>query len=403
MLPRATHTRSDREAARGKQSGRTQEIQRLIGRACARVSTRARSASARITLDCDVLQADGGTRTAAITGAYVAAARRGRAGCWRKGKHRARRRSATRSPRCRSASSQGTPVLDLDYAEDSACDTDMNVVMTGARRLRRGAGHRRRRAVLARARWTRCSRWPTRASRELVAAQQRGARRARDGDAAGAGVEQRRQAGRAARAARAAGRSSWSRRARSASPRPTSRTRTFVENALAKARHAARHAGGAGARRRLGPVRRRARRRAGRAFGALRALARTPATTARRSVGARTRPTTRCCSSACAAPADRRARFVCTLVALRRADDPEPLIADGRWHGEIAATRRAASGGFGYDPLMFDADARLHRGRARCRDAKNAHQPPRHALRAQMRALMRERDGAWRRLMSRAS
>ena len=130
MLPRATHTRSDREAARGKQSGRTQEIQRLIGRSLRCVFDLKALGERTISLDCDVIQADGGTRTASITGAFVAAHD---AVAWliAQGKHRATRRSATSSPPSRSASSTATPLLDLDYVEDSACDTDMNVVMTG--------------------------------------------------------------------------------------------------------------------------------------------------------------------------------------------------------------------------------------------------------------------------------
>ena len=129
MLPRATHTRGDREAARGKQSGRTQEIQRLIGRSLRAAVDLGKLGERTIHIDCDVLQADGGTRTASITGAWVAVhdavdwlVRQGKlpasiihdhvaavsVGIW-----------------------QGTPVLDLDYAEDVACDTDMNVVMMG--------------------------------------------------------------------------------------------------------------------------------------------------------------------------------------------------------------------------------------------------------------------------------
>ena len=129
MLPRATHTRSDREAARGKQGGRTQEIQRLIGRSLRAVCDLQSLGERTITVDCDVLQADGGTRTAAITGGFVAVhdamsllVARGQlpavpvrdfvaavsVGVW-----------------------NGLPVLDLDYAEDSACDSDVNVVMTG--------------------------------------------------------------------------------------------------------------------------------------------------------------------------------------------------------------------------------------------------------------------------------
>lgn len=130
MLPRATHTRSDREAARGKQTGRTQEIQRLIGRSLRAVFDLKKLGERTITLDCDVLQADGGTRTAAITGAFVAAQdavnKLLAAG------------KLTESPIQGHVAAisvgivQGTPLLDLEYTEDSACDTDMNVVMTGA-------------------------------------------------------------------------------------------------------------------------------------------------------------------------------------------------------------------------------------------------------------------------------
>ena len=127
MLPRATHTRGDREAARGKQGGRTLEIQRLIGRSLRACVDRVALGERSITLDCDVLQADGGTRTAAITGAYVALVdavnlllKRG---------------EIKRSPVVGAVAAvsvgvyRGEPVLDLDYAEDSDCDTDMNVVM----------------------------------------------------------------------------------------------------------------------------------------------------------------------------------------------------------------------------------------------------------------------------------
>ncbi|MBN9205424.1 ribonuclease PH [Methylibium petroleiphilum] len=129
MLPRSTHTRSDREAARGKQSGRTQEIQRLIGRSLRAVFDLKALGERSIHLDCDVLQADGGTRTAAITGAYVAAHD---AVTWllAQGKLGA---SPIREPVAAVSVGivQGTPLLDLEYIEDSACDTDMNVVMTG--------------------------------------------------------------------------------------------------------------------------------------------------------------------------------------------------------------------------------------------------------------------------------
>ena len=130
MLPRATHNRSDREAAKGKQSGRTQEIQRLIGRSLRAVFDLKRLGERTIVLDCDVLQADGGTRTAAITGAFVAA-QDAVNGLLAAGK-------ITASPIVSAVAAisvgivQGTPLLDLEYTEDSACDTDMNVVMTGA-------------------------------------------------------------------------------------------------------------------------------------------------------------------------------------------------------------------------------------------------------------------------------
>ena len=127
MLPRATHTRGDREAARGKQSGRTQEIQRLIGRSLRAVFDLTALGERTITLDCDVLQADGGTRTAAITGAYVALVDAMR---WLQAK-----RDIAKNPVVGAVAAvsvgvyRGVPVLDLDYAEDSDCDTDMNVVM----------------------------------------------------------------------------------------------------------------------------------------------------------------------------------------------------------------------------------------------------------------------------------
>jgi len=130
MLPRATHTRSDREAARGKQTGRTQEIQRLIGRSLRAVFDLEALGERTITLDCDVLQADGGTRTAAITGAFVAA-QDAVAGLIARGV------LSTSPIRDHVAAVsvgvvRGVPLLDLEYTEDSSCDTDMNVVMTGS-------------------------------------------------------------------------------------------------------------------------------------------------------------------------------------------------------------------------------------------------------------------------------
>ncbi|MEC5398263.1 ribonuclease PH [Uliginosibacterium sp. H1] len=130
MLPRSTHTRMSREAAKGKQTGRTQEIQRLIGRSLRAVVDLKALGERQITIDCDVLQADGGTRTASITGACVAL-------------HDALQKliaegKLTASPLREWVAAvsvgiaNGAPVLDLDYVEDSACDTDMNVVMTGS-------------------------------------------------------------------------------------------------------------------------------------------------------------------------------------------------------------------------------------------------------------------------------
>ena len=128
MLPRATHTRSAREAAKGKQSGRTQEIQRLIGRSLRAVVDLAALGERQIVVDCDVLQADGGTRTAAITGACVAVhdALVGLVTAGKLAHNPMRELVAAVSVGIH----QGVPVLDLDYAEDSDCDTDMNVVMT---------------------------------------------------------------------------------------------------------------------------------------------------------------------------------------------------------------------------------------------------------------------------------
>jgi ribonuclease PH len=129
MLPRATHTRGEREAARGRQSGRTQEIQRLIGRSLRAVVDLAKIGERTLQIDCDVIQADGGTRTASITGAFVAVHDAF-------GKLRAQSLLADWPIRDFVAAVSvgmhaGEALLDLDYAEDSTCETDMNVVMTG--------------------------------------------------------------------------------------------------------------------------------------------------------------------------------------------------------------------------------------------------------------------------------
>jgi ribonuclease PH len=130
MLPRSTGSRMDREAAKGKQSGRTQEIQRLIGRSLRAIIDLEKLGERSIQIDCDVIQADGGTRTASITGAYVAL-HDAISTLLKSGK-------ISESPLRDSVAAisvgmhQGQPVLDLDYIEDSDCDTDMNVVMTGS-------------------------------------------------------------------------------------------------------------------------------------------------------------------------------------------------------------------------------------------------------------------------------
>ena len=130
MLPRATKERTSREAAQGRQGGRTHEIQRLIGRSLRAVVDRGALGERTVTLDCDVLQADGGTRTAAITGAYVALVDAVRA--------LRTRGTLARDPIHGAVAAvsvgiwRGMPVLDLDYPEDSGCDTDMNVVMNDA-------------------------------------------------------------------------------------------------------------------------------------------------------------------------------------------------------------------------------------------------------------------------------
>lgn len=134
MLPRATHTRGSREAAKGKQSGRTQEIQRLIGRSLRAVVDMAKLGERQIVIDCDVIQADGGTRTASITGAWVALA-----DClqWMKARNMLKSDNVLRDNVAAISCGiyNGTPVLDLDYAEDSEAETDANFVMTGDGRI----------------------------------------------------------------------------------------------------------------------------------------------------------------------------------------------------------------------------------------------------------------------------
>lgn len=130
MLPRATHTRGSREAARGKQSGRTQEIQRLIGRSLRAVVDMQALGERTVTLDCDVLQADGGTRTASITGGYVALADALNTLVANGTLHQLPLRDSVAAVSV--GMHNGQVLLDLDYGEDSGCDTDLNVVMNGS-------------------------------------------------------------------------------------------------------------------------------------------------------------------------------------------------------------------------------------------------------------------------------
>jgi len=130
MLPRSTHTRTEREASRGRQTGRTQEIQRLIGRSLRAVTNLKALGERQIRIDCDVLQADGGTRTAAITGSYVALSLALKGMITKETLAASPLMDAVAAVSCGIA--QGVPVLDLDYAEDSQADADANFVLTGA-------------------------------------------------------------------------------------------------------------------------------------------------------------------------------------------------------------------------------------------------------------------------------
>ena len=352
MLPRATHTRSDREAARGKQSGRTQEIQRLIGRSMRSVFDLKALGERTIQLDCDVLQADGGTRTAAITGAFVAAHD---AVSWllRQGRIAASPiRDAVAAVSVGVV--QGTPLLDLEYSEDSACDTDMNVVMTGRGGFVEVQGTAEG-APFTRAEMDALLALADQGIRELVGAQRaalagvrrpsrlrlvlasNNARKLAELQAlfAPLALELVRAGQPGHRRGRGAAPHLHRERAGQGAPRahgqrPARRSPTTP--ACASMRSAARRAWS-----------RRTMRRLAACPTADREAQRRPQDAANNA----------CCCSACRTSGrPPRARFVCTLVALRPADDPEPLVAVGRWPGEMLAAPRG-SGGFGYDPLMF--------------------------------------------------
>ncbi len=372
MLPRATHTRGQREAARGKQTGRTQEIQRLIGRALRAVMDMSALGERTVTLDCDVLQADGGTRTAAITGSYVALAD----AC----ASLVRRRAIAASPLHGQIAAvsvgivRGVPLLDLDYAEDSTAETDMNVVMNegGAFIEVQGTaeGHAFRRHELdslldlASGGIQRlCT-----LQAEAPCHARRNARRVCSSRQARCLTAPPRSCSRAATAASSASspRScnpcacTWSCRASSASrPRRRPATPSWPMRCS----------------RRVTPLPRRScprspttpvskwTRSAVDPASTPRATPRSPPRTVPRPHRRATPTTQPTCSCCCAelegVPDERRgARYQCALAWVASADDPAPLTAQAHWEGRIARTP-LGSGGFGYDPIFVPTGSAL--------------------------------------------
>ena len=398
MLPRSTHTRSDREAARGKQSGRTQEIQRLIGRSLRCVFDLAALGERTISLDCDVLQADGGTRTAAITGAFVAAHD---AVAWLVAQGKLARSPIRDFVAAVSVGIvDGTPLLDLEYVEDAACDTDMNVVMTASGGFVELQGTAEG-ATFSRAEMDALLALAGKGIGELVAAQRRVAGRA----AAGRGVRLVLASNNPGKLAELAelfaplGVELVAQGALGIDEADEPHV-TFIENALAKARHAARAAGGAAiaddsglcvdalggapgvASAHFAPIERE-RGRGPRGVPA--------------SPGSRQQPAPARAAARRAPTA--RAHFVGTLVAVRRADDPEPLVAVGRWAGELLEAPRGERR-LRLRPAALPAVVRPHRRRARPRHQEPA-QPPRPGRRAHAGAAAR-RPGACARSTRRA-
>ena len=324
MLPRSTNTRTEREAARGKQSGRTQEIQRLIGRSLRSIVDLASLGPRTVQIDCDVLQADGGTRTAAITGAFVALHD---AFSWLKERTSSPRTlSAITSPPYRSAW-QGHALLDLDYAEDSACGCDMNVVMTGrdaSSRCRARPKARRFRAPS----WTSSSilrrvaspNWCS--TRKNLSACEAGARLVKPGKLREIGALL------APLSIELVSQESLD------IPEADEPHATFLENALAKARHASRASGLAALADDSGLC--------------VESLGGEPgvhsAYYAGREGSREERDARNNRKLLSELDKERKAYYCCVLVMLRHPEDPRPLVADGIWRGEIARSPRGANG-----------------------------------------------------------
>ena len=373
MLPRATAERSEREAAKGKIGGRTHEIQRLVGRSLRGVVDLSRLGERTVTVDCDVIVADGGTRTASITGGYVALA--AALITYGMDRHLVGHVAAVSV-----GIIDGVKYLDLDYSRGLARRGRLQRRRDGRRRVRRAPGHGRGQAVRPRRRWTSCSTSPTRASAGCSRRRRRRSRRsAADGRAAACG-----------RAAPAPRRDPLRHKLRElrellevgpdvelVSPddvgipgEPEETGETFETNARLKARFYARALGPAHARGRLRAGGRRARRRPRRPHAALRRPRRHRRGEQRAS----------CCAELAGCRAERRgARYVCVLaLALpgrcRPARRASARSSDAGRAAAASRRRPRGDGGFGYDPI-FEPESEPPGGRTLGQwsaDAKNA-------------------------------
>ena len=384
MLPRSTGQRSPREAARGRQGGRTLEIQRLIGRSLRAVVDMGALGERTIIVDCDVIQADGGTRTAAITGGYVALV---------DAVSRLRARARPRRDPIHGAVAavsvgiwRGEPVLDLDYAEDSEAETDMNVAMNDAGGFIEiqgtAEGHAFRRAELdamlelARRGAARSYRSSRCSARRPGPDREPWARRRSGGPVREPGWQGRE--GSCSQARTPASSPScvrcWNRRGLHVVSQdaygveqPEETGLTFVENALIKARAACAATGLPALADDSGVV--------------VDALGGAPGVRSARYAGDGASDADNLArlleALAGVEPPDRGAAFVCALVYLRHAHDPSPIVCEGVWRGRILDAPRGG-GGFGYDPVFFvealgrtaaelsrvEKNAVSHRGRA---------------------------------------